>query len=59
MTRLTDYVLRHKRLVLLLWLVIAVAGFATVGKATSALSTNFDIPGQAFKNRQHHRKPLP
>ena len=49
MTRLTDYVLRHKRLVLLVWLVIAVAGFATVGKATSALSTNFDIPGQAFK----------
>jgi hypothetical protein len=49
MTRLAAFVLRHKRLVLLAWLVVAVAGFATISKATTSLSTNFDIPGQAFK----------
>ncbi len=48
MMRLTGIVLRHKRLVVLAWLVIAVAGFATISQATSALSTSFSIPGQAF-----------
>jgi putative drug exporter of the RND superfamily len=48
-TRLTGVVLRHKLLVVLAWLVIAAAGFATVGKATSALSASFSIPGQAFQ----------
>ena len=48
MTRLTGFVLRHKRLVLLAWLVIAIAGFATISKATSSLSTEFNLPGQAF-----------
>jgi MMPL family len=47
--RPTGIVLRHKRLVVLAWLVIAVAGFATISKATGALSYNFSIPGQAFK----------
>jgi RND superfamily putative drug exporter len=47
--RLTGVVLRHKLLVVLVWLAIAAAGFATVGKATSALSTSFSIPGQAFQ----------
>ncbi len=46
--RLTGFVLRHKRLVVLAWLVIAVAGFATISKATSSLSATFSIPGQAF-----------
>src|SRR2546422_473259 len=48
MARLTDCVLRHRRLALVAWLVMAVAGFATAGKATSSLSASFDIPGQAF-----------
>ena len=48
MTRLTGLVLRHKRLVVLAWLVIAVAGFATISRATGALSGNFAIPGRAF-----------
>ncbi len=46
--RLTGVVLRHKRVVVLAWLVIAVAGFATIGKATGALSASFSIPGRAF-----------
>lgn len=49
MIRLTGVVLRHKLLVVLAWLAIAAAGFATVGQATSALSTSFSIPGQAFQ----------
>jgi RND superfamily putative drug exporter len=48
MMRLTGIVLRHKRLVMLAWLVVAIAGFATLGKATGALSQSFSIPGQAF-----------
>ncbi|MGH3192517.1 MAG: MMPL family transporter [Streptosporangiaceae bacterium] len=59
MMRLTGAVLRHKRLVLLAWLVIAVAGFATIGKAAGALSQSFSLPGQAFQTdstivRLHH-----
>jgi len=46
---LTGVVLRHKLLVVLAWLAIAAAGFATAGKATSALSASFSIPGQAFQ----------
>ena len=49
MIRLTGVVLRHKLLVVLAWLAIAAAGFATLGKATSALSASFSIPGQAFQ----------
>jgi RND superfamily putative drug exporter len=49
MTRLAGFVLRHKLMVTLAWLVIATAGFATVGKATGALSQSFSIPGQAFR----------
>ena len=48
MTRLTGIVLRRKRLVVLAWLVIAVAGFDTISTATGALSQSFSIPGQAF-----------
>ena len=49
MIRLTGVVLRHKLVVVLAWLAIAAAGFATVGTATSALSASFSIPGQAFQ----------
>src|SRR5262249_5442629 len=47
--RLTGLVLRHKLVVVLAWLAIAAAGFATAGQATSALSASFSIPGQAFQ----------
>ena len=46
MATLTRWVLGHKRIVVVLWLVLAVVGFATAGKATDALSKSFDLPGK-------------
>ncbi|MDN5804573.1 MAG: MMPL family transporter, partial [Microlunatus sp.] len=46
MNRVTGWVLRHKLLVVLCWLVVTVAGFATLSSTTSRLSTNFALPGQ-------------
>jgi RND superfamily putative drug exporter len=47
MTTLTAFVLRHRRLVMLAWLVIVVAGFATMGSTTKRLSTEFKMPHTA------------
>ncbi|MGH2409977.1 MAG: MMPL family transporter, partial [Chloroflexota bacterium] len=46
MTLLTRWVLAHKPLVVVLWLVLTVVGFATAGKAVNALSTSFALPGR-------------
>jgi putative drug exporter of the RND superfamily len=46
MAALTSSVLRHKRLVLGLWLVVTVAAFAAIGPAGSALSQQFNVPGR-------------
>jgi len=49
MTTLTRWVLKHKTLVVGLWLVLAIAGFAAVKPASDSLSTSFNIPGsEAF-----------
>jgi RND superfamily putative drug exporter len=48
MPALTRFVLRHKALVGLLWLVVAVAGVMTVGGTTHRMTNNFSMPGQAF-----------
>jgi RND superfamily putative drug exporter len=42
---ISQWVLRHKGLVALVWLVIAVAGIAGSGPAAGALSERFDLPG--------------
>ncbi|HEY7261344.1 MAG TPA: MMPL family transporter [Trebonia sp.] len=47
MSALTRFVLRHKALVALLWLVIAVAGVMTVSGTTHRMTNNFSMPGQA------------
>src|SRR3974390_1827307 len=47
MNALTTFVLRHRRLVMLAWLIVALAGAATLGSTTKRLSTEFKLPGQA------------
>jgi len=47
MKRLTDLVLRHRALVALAWLVVAVAGAATASTTVDRLSYDFALPGQA------------
>ncbi len=47
MNRLTDVVLRHRLIVALAWLVVAVAGAATASTTVDRLSFEFDLPGQA------------
>ena len=46
MTALARFVLRHKRLVVLFWLVVMVAGGATAGRTTERLVVDFSLPGQ-------------
>jgi putative drug exporter of the RND superfamily len=46
MTTITRFALRHRRLVALVWLVVTVAGFASVGPATDALSDQYSVPGR-------------
>jgi RND superfamily putative drug exporter len=49
MPALTRFVLRHKAIVVLFWLLVAVAGAMTVGGTTHRMTNNFAMPGQAFK----------
>lgn len=47
MFRLTSFVLAHRALVVVVWLLIAVAGGATAPHTVDALSYDFGLPGQA------------
>jgi RND superfamily putative drug exporter len=49
MPALTRFVLRHKALVALFWLVAAIAGVATIGGTTHRMTNSFAMPGQAFR----------
>jgi putative drug exporter of the RND superfamily len=49
MTALTRFVLRHKALVSLFWVVVAAVGVMTIGGTTHRMTNNFSMPGQAFK----------
>jgi RND superfamily putative drug exporter len=49
MPALTRFVLRHKILVALVWLVIAAAGIATISGTTHRMTNSFAMPGQAFR----------
>jgi len=43
---LTAFVLRHKLVVVLFWIVLAVVGGVTTGAATHRLSSSYSLPGQ-------------
>ena len=49
MTALTRFVLRHKALVALFWVVVAAVGVMTISGTTHRMTNNFAMPGQAFK----------
>ncbi|MBV8995057.1 MAG: MMPL family transporter, partial [Pseudonocardiales bacterium] len=46
MERFVEVVLRHRRLVTLLWLALLVGGLATAGRLVDRLSFDFSLPGQ-------------
>ncbi len=53
MSRLTDWVLRHRLVVALAWVAVAVAGGATSSTTVDRLTYDFDLPGQpAFETNQ-------
>lgn len=53
MTRWTQLVLRHRLVVALLWLAVAVAGALTARSTVDALSYDFSLPGQpAYETNQ-------
>jgi RND superfamily putative drug exporter len=45
-TTITRWVLAHKRIVTILWILVTLVGIATVSKSTSAFSKNFSVPGR-------------
>jgi RND superfamily putative drug exporter len=46
MKSITRWALRHKRLVVVVWLLLTIAGMASAQKATAALSEQYSIPGK-------------
>jgi RND superfamily putative drug exporter len=46
MSSLTRWVLAHKRIVVIAWVVLTVVGIATVSSATKAMDQKFSVPGK-------------
>ena len=46
MTTITRWVLAHRRWVAAFWIVVTIAGVATVGQATKSFSSEFSVPGR-------------
>ncbi len=46
MTTITRWVLAHKRIVSILWVLVTVVGIATVGQSTKSFSKEFSVPGR-------------
>src|ERR1700751_4137734 len=45
-SRITTFVLAHKRLVVVCWLLLTLIGGASAGSATKALKQKFSVPGR-------------
>jgi RND superfamily putative drug exporter len=56
--RLADFVLHHRRWVLMFWGVVLVAGIALSSKTTSRLTVDFSLPGQPGTETAHQIKGL-
>src|SRR3954454_1317970 len=56
--RLADFVLHHRRWVLMFWGVVLVAGIALSSKTTSRLTVDFSLPGQPGTETAHQIKAL-
>ena len=53
MASLTRWVLKHKRIVTLSWVVLTIAGIMAAGPATRALKQEFSVPGkEGWKTNQ-------
>jgi putative drug exporter of the RND superfamily len=46
LSHITRWVLAHKRIVVLTWIVLTVVGIATVNQATKAMDQKFSVPGK-------------
>src|SRR5690348_9601310 len=46
MRRIAEFVLRHRRLVGLSWLIVVIAGIALTQRTTNRLVIDFSLPGQ-------------
>jgi RND superfamily putative drug exporter len=46
MRRLGELVLRHRRIVMVVWLLVAVAGVSVTGTVNNRLTVDFSLPGQ-------------
>src|ERR1700694_4530066 len=46
MAPLTRWVLAHRRIVVLFWVVVTLVGMASAGSATKALKQKFSVPGK-------------
>src|ERR1700733_13238598 len=46
MAPLTRWVLAHKRIVVIFWVIVTLVGIASAGSATKALKQKFSVPGK-------------
>jgi putative drug exporter of the RND superfamily len=49
MTALTRFVLRHKLVVVIVWLAVAAAGILTIKATTAGMTNNASMPGDAYR----------
>ena len=54
MTKITRFALEHRRLVVLAWVLLALAGAVTVSNATGGLSHSFETPGTPGSEANEH-----